>query len=249
MLEEQYLAAKVLFLENLKSQLEQRHDIERETILQAESALWLELRRSLLTASNFSKVCKRRKNISSASLVKKLLYKYSLDHVAAIRHGKDNEKSALDQLEKQETLVFQKCGLFIDDEHFFLGATPDALFEEGIVEIKCPISAFGMNPDDAIKAKKIKFWKIQNNEIKINLNHDWWYQIQGQLHITKKDVCLFAVWTGPGLPLKTEKIYRDDEFWKTHMEKRLVDFYNTCLLPEIVDPRKTRSMPLRDTSF
>lgn len=249
MSEEQYLQAKTVFLQNLKSQVEQRHDIERETILQAESALWLELRRCLLTASNFSKICKRRNNISSAGLVKNLLYKYSLDHVAAIQHGKANEKIALDQLGNQENIVFDQCGLFIDDEHFFLGATPDALFANGIVELKCPISAFGMDPDEAIKAKKIKFWKIEKNEIKVNINHDWWYQVQGQLHITKKDLCLFAVWTGPGQPLKVEQIYRDDTFWKTKMEKRLVDFYNTCLLPEIVDPRKTRSMPLRDTTF
>lgn len=53
---EGYETAKNMFLKNLKDHVKNRHDIERDTVLQAESAIWLELRRSLLTASSFSKV-------------------------------------------------------------------------------------------------------------------------------------------------------------------------------------------------
>lgn len=95
--------------------------MERDTILQAESALWLELRRCLLTASSFGKVCKRRKNISSAPLVKSHLYSYSLDHISSIRHGKTNEAIAISQLEIQEHIKIDKCGLFIDKDFFFFG--------------------------------------------------------------------------------------------------------------------------------
>lgn len=73
--------------------------------------------------------------------------------------------------------------------------------------------------------------------------------MQGQLHIADKKICLFAVWTGKELPVKVEKITRDDEFWEKAMKNRLIDYYNKCLLPEIVDPRKSRSMPLRTTTF
>lgn len=220
--------------------------MERDTILQAESALWLELRRCLLTASSFGKVCKRRKNISSAPLVKSHLYSYSLDHISSIRHGKTNEAIAISQLEIQEHIKIDKCGLFIDKDFFFLGASPDGVYEEGIVEIKCPISAFGINADDAIRDKKIKFWHSDGT---INQKHEWFYQVQGQLHIADKKICLFAVWTGKELPVKVEKITRDDEFWEKAMKNRLIDYYNKCLLPEIVDPRKSRSMPLRTTTF
>ncbi|KAI8419763.1 hypothetical protein MSG28_008431 [Choristoneura fumiferana] len=143
---EQYETAKDLFLQNLKDLVEKRHEVERDTILQAESTLWLELRRSLLTASSFSKVCKRRPNTNSAPLVKSLVYSYSLGNVAAVKYGKTNETVAIKQLEKQEGVNVQKCGLFIDSEHFFLGASPDGLFEEGIVEIKCPYSARNTDP-------------------------------------------------------------------------------------------------------
>lgn len=136
--------------------------------------------------------------------------------------------------------------MFIDEEFFFLGASPDGTFEHGIIEIKCPISAFGMNAEDAIKMKKIKFW---NTDGTVNRRNEWFYQVQGQLHITKKNLCIFAVWTGEEFPLKIEKITRDDIFWQNEMQSRLVSYYNTCLLPEIVDSRKSRSMPLRNTTY
>lgn len=220
--------------------------MERNTVLQAESALWLELRRCLVTASSFGKVCKRRPNISSGPLVKSHLYSYSLDNIKSIKHGKVNEVIAIRQLEKQLNISIHKCGLFVDEQFFFLGASPDGIFGEGIIEVKCPISAFGMNADDAIKDKKIKFWNLNGT---VNCRHDWFYQIQGQLHITRKDLCLLAVWTGKEFPLKIEKITRDDTFWKNKMEPRLIKYYNECLLPEIVDPRKSRSMQLRSTSY
>ncbi|KAI5630711.1 yqaJ-like viral recombinase domain-containing protein [Phthorimaea operculella] len=243
---EDYEQSKSIFLDSLKKQASNRHDIERETILQAESALWLELRRCILTASNFAKICKRRPNLNSAPLVKSLLYSYSLDHVPAIKHGKENEETAIQQLSRQENINIEKCGLFIDEDHCFLGASPDGLYKDGIVEIKCPISIHGMDIDDAINQKKIKCFKTENGRTVINPNHDWHFQIQGQLHITKKDVCLFAVWAGPELPMKAVKVYKDDDFWAQKMLPKLSKFYFTCVVPEIVDPRKSRSMPLRD---
>ncbi|KAF9405289.1 hypothetical protein HW555_013919 [Spodoptera exigua] len=75
-----YNNAKTLFFSNLRQQTMNRHEIERNTVLQAESALWLELRRCILTASMFSKICKRRPNTDSAPLVKTLLYSYDLGH-------------------------------------------------------------------------------------------------------------------------------------------------------------------------
>lgn len=128
-----------------KKQASNRHEIERNTNLQAESALWLELRRCIRTASKFGKVCKRKANQNSAPLVKSLLYSYSLDHVPAIKHGKENEALALAQLSRQENIIIEKCGLFIDEELCFLGAMPDGLFVDGLVEVKCPISSFGID--------------------------------------------------------------------------------------------------------
>ncbi|CAH2092101.1 unnamed protein product [Euphydryas editha] len=245
-----YKNAKTLFLSNLQKQTLNRQEIERSTVLQAESALWLELRRCILTASMFSKICKRRPNTDSAPLVKTLLYSYNLDNVPSIKHGKENESKALAQLSDQMNIDIKKCGLFISTEHFFLGATPDGVFEDGVVEIKCPISAYDMDPDTAILEKKIKCFKIdKKGEVVLNKNHDWYYQIQGQLNIANKNICLFAVWTGTDYPLKIVKVYKDQNFWNQKMLPKLIKFYEECVLPEIIDSRKARSMPLRKILF
>lgn len=44
--------------------------------------------------------------------------------------------------------------------------------------------------------------------------HDWFYQVQGQLHIANKDICVFAVWTGPEFAIKVVRVHRDDDFWE-----------------------------------
>lgn len=243
---EDYECGKKAFLDNLKEQVDRRHEIERSTILQAESSLWLELRRCLLTASTFSKICKRRQNQNSAPLVKALLYGYDLSNIASVKHGKENEVKALLQLSMQENVVIEKCGLFIDKQYCFLGATPDGTFSEGIVEIKCPSSAFGVHPETAIEQKKLKCFKLnQESKYILNPSNDWYYQVQGQLHIADKNVCLFAVWTGSDFPIKVVRVDRDDEFWREKMLPKLIQFYYSCMLPELIDPRKSRSMPIR----
>jgi hypothetical protein len=95
--------------------------------------------------------------------------------------------------EYNDNIEIISCGLFIDKSVYFLGASPDGFIEkiDSLVEIKCPYTAYKQNltPDEAILKKLIPFWKIKNDgnyEITRNTNHDWYYQIQGQLHITNK---------------------------------------------------------------
>lgn len=67
--------AKSDFLSNLKTITNDRTKIERSTILQRDSSEWMELRKSLVTASNFGSICKRQLSKSSAPMVKNILYK------------------------------------------------------------------------------------------------------------------------------------------------------------------------------
>ena len=67
------------------------------------------------------------------------------------------------------------CGLFIDKEKPYLCTTPDGLIDDdGIVEVKCPYSAREMSPEEGIRKK-----------------HQYYFQVQGQLHITKRKYCIF----------------------------------------------------------
>ncbi|KAL4718119.1 hypothetical protein ACJJTC_005933 [Scirpophaga incertulas] len=153
-------------------------------------------------------------------MIKELLYKSKIDHISAIKHGKDSEKIAIKQLETQEKIKIEPCGLFIDEEIPFLGATPDGLSSndhDTIIEIKCPLTAYKIGLEDAIKNRKVTFWKDTKHGLQINKNHQWYYQIQGQLH----------------------------RKWK----KKLTTFYLHCILPELIDPRFPRGMNIRNPSY
>lgn len=76
--------------------------------------------------------------------------------------------------------------------------------------------------------------------------HDMFYQIQGQLHILEKNVCLFAIWTSSQYKMYTERIVRDEFFFTSKMKNQLTTFYNEWLLPELIDPRLQRTMPVRE---
>ncbi|GBN00760.1 hypothetical protein AVEN_220265-1 [Araneus ventricosus] len=111
-------------------------------------------------------------------------------------------------------IKIKSSGLFIDEYLPFLAATPDGLIDDdGTVEIKCPSSCSDLTPVESILKRKITFWTIdkKNNEIKgINPKHLYYFQIQGQLHISKRKYCLFVVWTPH--EIKLERIDIDDEF-------------------------------------
>jgi putative phage-type endonuclease len=241
-------AAKSSFIKSLENNEEERKFFEENTKLQSGSGDWLRMRKKLLTASNFQKVCRRRRTTSCVNLVRDIIYSNQNLQTPSIKHGKHFEQTALRQLEKQLGVKILECGMFIDKEFQFLGATPDGLIENHtLVEIKCPFSAFNMKIEEAIDRKKINFWN--KNDHSINKKHAWYYQIQGQLHVTKRKTCILAVWISGNDNFKIERIEQDINFWKLEMEPKLVQFYMECILPELVDPRHTRNMKIRDPPY
>lgn len=236
---------KHAFLLNLKKSDDEIMAIERRTVLQRDCSEWLELRRHLITASNFGLIIKRQKNFSA--VVKSLLYKSNLSHIPSIKHGIEHEPIAIQQLEIQENVKIEPCGLFIDRNDPFLGATPDGTIgSDTIVEIKCPISSFRLGLEQAIKSRKILFWKNTPHGTLINKRSNWYFQIQGQLHITNRKKCLFGVWSGENCPVDVEYIERDDAFWEKEMYPKLHSFYHQHSIPELLDPRHSRGMPIRE---
>ena len=81
----------------------------------------------------------------------------------------------------------------------------------------------------------------------MNKRHIFHFQIQGQLHISRRKYCLFTLWTPKGI--KTEQITRDPIFWEKNMEQTLTKFYFDCLLPEIIDPRYPRNEAIRNPLY
>jgi len=80
-----------------------------------------------------------------------------------------------------------------------------------------------MSPEEGIKQKKIDYCKIEDNALTLKRNHNYFYQVQGQLHITRRNYCYFVVWSPKGLLY--EKIEKDDSIWQK-IEPMLENFYH-----------------------
>ncbi|CAD0205888.1 unnamed protein product [Chrysodeixis includens] len=249
MLDTELEQAKTNFLENLKNVTADREHIERSTILQRDSSEWLEIRKKIITASNFGPICKRKPTRDTSALVKNLLYKKNLSNVVSIAHGIENEKQALQQIEQQENIKIDPCGLFIDKKYYFIGATPDGLVGlDKVVEVKCSLIATKEGLQKSLENNKIQIirYNKKSKTFSINKNCNWFYQIQGQLHVTGRDVCIFGLWVSQTEPVYIKYITRDDQFWSEKMEPKLTQFYLKSLLIELVDPRHVRGMPIRN---
>ena len=97
---------------------------------------------------------------------------------------------------------------------------------------------------EAIQQKKIKYLQVVGNKIQLRRTHNYYYQIQGQLEVTDRNYCIFYVYTPKGC--HSEIVTRDRSFFKEKMFTKFKHFYNNVLLPEIIDSRDARNLPIRE---
>lgn len=230
----------------LEAESERWEEIERDTRVQG-TPYWHRLRKFRITGSNFGKVCKRKQDTRCGALVRQMLY----DNFAGNEHtewGHRAERKAIAQyMHDNPGVVIHPAGLCIDREKPFLAASPDGMVDdgEGLVEVKSPSTMRNLKPIDAIRGKADVAFKIgKNGEAIFNPEHEHFYQMQGQMHITKRSYCIYIVWTTAGYI--TEKVLYDKNFWKNKMEQKLVDFYHDCLLVEIVEQNFLMGQPIKD---
>ncbi|KAL1471063.1 hypothetical protein MTO96_040130 [Rhipicephalus appendiculatus] len=175
------------------------------------------------------------------ALVKRLLYPKSFS-TSATEHGKQHERVALQLYATEKGTVVHPCGLSADLKDGYLAASPDGLVgTDRIVEVKCPLKYKEQEPLEA--ARNFSEKKQRDGAPVPSRSHSYFYQVQGQLHITRRIICDFVVYTTKDIHV--QEVRRDDAFWRTKMEPFLLRFYKDCVLPEIVDSRLARSMAVR----
>ncbi|KAK5640569.1 hypothetical protein RI129_011380 [Pyrocoelia pectoralis] len=219
-------------LEYLSKTEDEIKDIEINTRGQSSNSRWKQERSSRLTASNFGAVCKLKSTTDPSKLAKNIVCS-EFRNSAAIKWGIEHEATAKLQFENDYEDLVSDCGLFIDKENCFLGASPDGIIDpHHIVEIKCPWSIRDLSPQQAVNEKKIKYLKIdQNGDVRLKENHNYYFQVQGQLAITGANYCYFVVWTPSGLIV--DKIEKNISFWENNVPK-LKDFYLNVMAREIL---------------
>lgn len=145
---------KTAFLEKLQKSLEEINYIEKATIGQSNNMLWKAERSIRLTASRFGQICKLRMSTNRDNIAREIVFSNFTGN-RYTDYGIEKERIAIEEFETQYNKRVHPCGFFIDQEDFYLGASPDGMVdnENAIIEVKCPYVAKTLTPDAAIATK------------------------------------------------------------------------------------------------
>lgn len=227
--------------------------IEQETRQQSHSEAWAELRQGKLTSSNFGQVCKRKAATQPDGLLKTVLgYRLQLNN-EHIKWGKTHEAAAkrkyLLHMQSQHHghVQVHKCGLVLDREMPFLAASPDGLVKcqhcqpvQGLLEVKCPSVHKNKTPEEACSDSDF-CCQLIDGQVRLKENHNYFFQVQGQMGVSGKMWCDFVIWTLKGMSV--ERITFRPAVWVT-MKNQLKSFYVNAVVPEVFSKRVKRGLPL-----
>ena len=128
--------------------------IEKSTRDQNGDKTWHQERRKRITSSNFGKIYIATPKTNLTKLAYSMLKPVNLDHVAAVRHGRQHEGIARKEYESSTGVIVDSVGLCVDMDHPYLAASPDGLIDsDTVIEIKCPYSA----KDSPISVKTVPY--------------------------------------------------------------------------------------------
>lgn len=194
--------------------------LEVNTRGQSHNKKWLSERCKRITASNFGRVCKCTDRTDKTALANSLMSVQSTVNAKSLQHGHTFETIAVNKFENLNSVHCQPCGIFVSKSLPFLSCTPDAIIDENtLLEVKCPY----VSREKVINEVTVPFLKSIDGQLTLDRKHNYFYQVQGQLFCSNRNVCKFVVYTFKDLV--TVNIERDDEFIST-MVSQLTDFYN-----------------------
>lgn len=145
---------------------------------QSKCGLWFELRYSRITASKIHEAahCKT----TDGTLVDQILGVNKFKGTGAMKRGRELESSVIKCLEKHLKVKYRHIGLQLSKHHPIFGASPDAICDEYVVEVKCPQSR-----------KTVANYLNKNNEITAKYKA----QVQLQMFLLNKKKVYFALQT------------------------------------------------------
>lgn len=109
----------------------------------------------------------------------------------------------------------------------------------GCLEIKCPYRLFENNWDiKTFALTKDTFLDVQDDEISLNNNHQYFFQVQLQMYVTQTLYCDFVVWSATCMNI--ERIFFNEEFLNINIAKAKI-FYSSVIIPEILVRWYTKS--------
>lgn len=200
------------FFKNLEGIKKDIIRIEEATRGQSSNPSWFDFRKGVITASKVHEVKTKMNKVllkkGSDKSIWNLIQKVSgltfvPPSLPALKYGRETEKTAAEKLvrlykKEHKKVKFHDCGLFLNKEYPFIGASPDGLLEcschpdKVCVEIKCPFSISYLSPAD----EKAELNYLDEGRLK--WTHQYYSQCQLQMGITGTKQCIFFVYTAHG---------------------------------------------------
>lgn len=194
-------------------------DINLKTIEQAESKYWHNIRQGRLTAS---KLYEAAHCSTDGALVEQILGGYKVPETKAIQRGKKLESRVLQVIEQKLNLKIERSGFILING--IMGASPDGVGKDFVVEVKCPASE-----------KAVKTY-IKNDMVMEKFKS----QIMCQMMACKKNKGLFCV--ADHLFETTKNIHvvwvDYDEAYLRNIIKQAEIFWGTFIFPKILESAK-----------
>ncbi|XP_031333375.1 uncharacterized protein LOC116182925 [Photinus pyralis] len=231
----EYLSAtnKVEFFANkLQVSSETIKTVSGNTIGQSQNENWLTYRTNRLTASNFGAVLAAvRRQSYPPSLFKRLTGFYNIGGVTAVQWGIAHESEALATFSNITKKSVTPTGLWLHSCGF-LGASPDGLVDDNaIVEVKCPYKFREKDIRKELEGDKSYIITLNESDIFVNSDHEYYDQIQGTLELTGRSVCFLVVWT----PKDTIIVQINKDLnWSKNVDL-LKQFYMDHYIPQILE--------------
>lgn len=203
--------------------------IEQRTRGQCGNKNWLQERCYRLQASNFGRICKATERTDFRKLAASLTEVNEFSSLAT-DHGKKSESAAIAKYEELKRTTVAKSGIVVSKQKPYLACSPDGLVHDDLlVEVKCPYSA----RNQLISSNSVPYLlKDANGAYCLQVGHDYFYQIQGQMFVTQRHRCHLVVYTLVDCCIVEVKYDRDfieamlgklDVFFEKHFRPALLE--------------------------
>ena len=232
--------------------------VEERTREQSKCRAWFEQRAGRITASKLREALHTNHFQPSVSLIKAICYPEQHKFTSsACQYGCKHEDIArVAYTEKMqachENFMVIQCGLILDPEFPFLGATPDGLVyckccESRVLEIKCPFSCKNKAFSEAILDNSSFFLEDDNGGLALKEDHMYYYQIQLQMKLCHMQHCDFVAWREG--EIFHQMVELDSDFIDSAIHD-VEPFIKLAILPELVGKwfSKQPIMPLQSSS-
>ena len=237
---------------NIQMTNQQIDQVQKDTIAQSSDTNIFKHRAGRIGASQSKAVAHSDPALPSQSLIQRICYP-ALHKVntKAVHHGCQHEASAICASEESmkkthENFRVIKCGLFVNQEHPWLHATPDFLCScdwcgKGCGDIKCPLCLENSDFNSYVLKTSSCLKKNSAGEFILLITHAYYYQVQQQLFSTKLNYCYFVVCavSSNELKLLSQRILPDRDHW-SKVGPRLQKFWRICVLSEVLAQWYTR---------